>query len=272
MPEEKISEKILEQIKNRSLKPKTKWSFRLRTYFIWFLVILLLVLSSLAFGVILYMLVNNDWSFQQRINPNLPGYILDTLPIFWLLLLGFLTLLLYFEFKSTKKGYRFTLAHILLGSVIASFALGFIFYSFGVGQVIDEELNERVPIYRNFLNPRNQIWLQPEEGFLLGEITKIVDPTMVEIIDPLNNEWVVIVNEESQMMPINLDIGMKLKIIGEIVEEGLFEAEMIMPAIPNPPFNFKGIIKPKGQFNYKYFQKKNYGGCVIIGREASAQI
>ena len=60
MEKENISKQVLEKIKDKKIKPKSKWEFLLKDYVWWFLGILALNIGGLAFSVIIYFLVNND--------------------------------------------------------------------------------------------------------------------------------------------------------------------------------------------------------------------
>jgi heme/copper-type cytochrome/quinol oxidase subunit 2 len=107
MKTEELSQKVLETIKDKHLKPKPKWEFMLKNYIIWILSITSLVVGSFAFAVIIYMVRNSNWDLYQNLSGNLLGLILASLPYFWFIFLIIFILISYYNFRHTKSGYRY---------------------------------------------------------------------------------------------------------------------------------------------------------------------
>jgi len=232
-----ISQKVLKIIKEKNIKPKPRWQFLLKNYLVWFLAALALIIGSFAFAVIIYMFLNNDWDVYQKINHSLFKFMLITLPYAWLLFLGMFVFIAYYNVKHTKKGYRFSLTKLIIGSVVISMLLGLLFYGFGLGRAIDEKLMERMLFYRRVFNPRMMIWDKPEQGRLMGEVLEVIDPYHFKIIDFNRKSWNVI----RELVDPELELQMRVRLLGRMIDEQNFKAFQVMPAPHHgpPPPNFR---------------------------------
>ena len=85
-----ISRDVLKTIEEKHIKPKPRWTFLLKDYAIWILGAFSLIVGSLAFSVIIYMLKNNDWEVYRHLSGSLPGFVVITMPYFWLIFLAIL--------------------------------------------------------------------------------------------------------------------------------------------------------------------------------------
>lgn len=230
MTDRSTSKEVLDKIKN--VKPKPRWEFLLKNYFVWLLGLISIILGSLAFATIIYMMINNDWDVHHHIAGSMPKFILLTLPYFWLIFLGLFILSAYINFKHTKKGYKFPLPKVIVGSVVISILFGALFYNVGVGQAIDDIMEKRMPFYKELVNKRKDIWLRHDEGFLAGVVAGQEDELLI-IHDIENNAWYVSDIEKSlpPVMPPGFAIeeGVRLRIIGEHIDTNYFKAEQVLP-------------------------------------------
>ncbi|MBU1036707.1 hypothetical protein KKF32_01560 [Patescibacteria group bacterium] len=243
MSDNNFSQETLELIKEKKIKPEPKWHFLLKNYLVWFFGVISLIIGSLAFSVILYMLVNNDWDIYRNINDSLGGFILVTLPYFWLIFLGLFIFVAHYNIKHTKKGYRLTLFQLIVGIILISILLGTLFYNFGFGRLIDASLTQRLPVYGRFLNQRHRIWDRVEEGRLMGIIVSIENREFFRIMDLNHEEWQI--NASQAVWRNNLEIKERemIKMIGRRLNNHNFKAMMVMPTFPLPPFG-RGFNPP----------------------------
>jgi len=230
MLDKSISQEVLDKIKN--VKPKPRWEFLLKNYAIWSLGLISLILGSLAFATILYMMINNDWDVHQQIAGTMPKFILLTLPYFWLIFLSLFILAAYVNFKHTKKGYKFPLSKVILSSVVINILFGLLLYGTGVARAVDDLLAVRAPFYKQLINPRHQLWSNIEDGFLAGMVIAIEDEFLV--IDDVNHNTWYVNNFRESLPPILppgfiIEEGTILRIIGRPMDDGYFMAEKILP-------------------------------------------
>ncbi len=238
---------MLEKIKNKKIKPKPKWEFLLRDYLIWIAASLFLLIGSLAFSVVIFLIKNNDWEIYEQINDSLLKFILLTLPYFWLIFLALFVFLAYYNFKHTKQGYHYKVLVVVFASILVSLFLGLIFYNFGVGRAVDRALSNRIPFYSNFINRQRMIWEKPEEGRLSGVILSVHHEKDFEIKSLDGDVWNVS-GEEMIILPDRelIKTGSKVKIIGQKKDENNFEAFLVVPFVPDKK-SLKGRLEIRKQ-------------------------
>lgn len=105
----KKDKEILDKIKSSKIQPRPRWHFVLKNYFIWFFSIMAMIVGALSFSVVIYMLKFNDRGMYYEPVSSLAKFIVVSLPYFWLALLTIFVLLIFFNLKHTKHGYRFSL-------------------------------------------------------------------------------------------------------------------------------------------------------------------
>ncbi|MFH1565392.1 MAG: hypothetical protein ABIC82_06190 [bacterium] len=229
---EKFDQEILGKIKEKKSGQKSKWHFLLKNYVIWAVGVLALIIGGLAFSVIIYLLKYNDWSAYKQINRSFFEFILLTLPYFWVLFLALFVLIVNYDIKRTKKGYRYPLPILVAASITISILLGGIFFRFGLGEVIDDVLGERAPFYEKIFNRQADFWSHPEEGRLAGFVLSKNSDTEFVILDIKQNEWKVQLEQNENFPSVEIKIGHPIRVAGSKLEENIFSAEMIMPAVP----------------------------------------
>src|SRR3989339_953679 len=226
MEEKDISQEILDKIKE--VKPKPRWQFLLNDYLIWFLASFSLIVSSLAFAVVLYMLVDNDWDVYTRISNSLLEFVFLTFPYFWLIFLGGFILITYYNFRHTKNGYKYPLSKIFLASFLINILLGTFLYNVGVGQAIDNAVAKRVPFYKEFINKRKHIWSRIDDG-LLGGVVTAIEEEYILIKDIEGNVWTIKHFNTTTPEFVRLQLGQPVRIIGQKIDSQNFEMFIMLP-------------------------------------------
>ena len=239
MTEENIAKKVLEQIKSKGILPKPRWRFLLKDYLIWLFFGLTIIVGSLASSIIIFMVRSNDWDLYNRLH--LP-FFLKTLPYFWIIILLVFVFLAYYNFKHTKSGYRHRFYVILLAAVFLSFFFGFIFHLLRGGEAVEYRFQRAMPFYRQVFSRPNfehrlQAWSQPELGLLMGEVISVETPDNFELEDFGGKFWTVFNNEGIiYRRPFTLKQGVRLRAIGEIIDESNFKAFEVRPDLPPETF------------------------------------
>lgn len=224
-----VSQKVFGEIKNKNIKPKPKWEFLVKDYFLWFLGIFSLVIGAFAFSVVLYMFENNDWDVYRNISGSFLEFALATLPYFWIVCLAGFILAARYNFLHTKKGYRRHLYLMIIGGVALSMALGACLHSIGAGQLIDDSLSENAPFYNSLINKRKTMWARPEKGLLAGAVIYGDSYQHFWIRDFGGKDWS-IDGEGAVVMPRTvIEKNTKVRIIGKKLDGNNFEAHKIAP-------------------------------------------
>ncbi len=254
-----LDKKIIKAIKEKKLTPRPRWQFLLKNYLIWGGGVSSLLFGSLAFAMILFMLLNNDWRMYEHISGSLLKFIILTAPYFWLLFLLVFIMVAYFNLKHTKKGYRYSLLSIIIGSIALSMFLGGGLYVAGLGQKIDDILGKRAPFYERFINRRMGMWANPDRGLLTGVLIDKISDNEFVLLDMERKEWLILMNKATFAPEMILATGTPIRLMGKLLEESIFEVTRIMPMGPGreffrrPPFlgpweNNKHLPKKPGIF------------------------
>jgi hypothetical protein len=220
------SEKILQDIKEKHIQPCPKWRFVMKNWIFWVVFILALFVGALSFAVVLDLLVNHDWDIYLRLDKTFWQFMLLSVPYLWFILLVIFGGIAYFDFVHTRGWYHHSVYVVISGIVITSFFLGIIMFFSGIGRKIDVAFDESVPFYGFFNMSKRNIWCHPDKGLLGGRIMKVVieGPEKFIISDCNGREWEVI-KPASEVRPVVIRVGDRIKIIGREVKEHGFEAE-----------------------------------------------
>jgi len=227
-----LGDRILQKIKEEHIAPKPRWQFLLKDYFIWFLFLIALLLGSLAFCVALYVLSSNDWDLYHYLHTTLVGHILISIPYLWIGFLALFVCIAYYNFKYTKSGYRRETYFIVGLSVVGSLFLGGFLYTLGVGEKIEDFVAASVPVYEKIAccSNRKDIWDQPANGLLAGEIVSVMDERNFELKDFSGSAWQIQEDDDTlEYDPLRIQPGEEVKIIGEKRQEFVFWAREIRP-------------------------------------------
>ncbi len=232
----KFGQAVLKKIKEKKITPKPRWQLLLKNYVVWGFGIVSLVIGTLAFSVVIYMLKNNDWDIYDEISGSFLQFILMTLPYFWFVFLFIFILVADYNIKHTKKGYRYSLTTIVIGSVVLSIILGGLLHNMGMGQAIDDELSNLAPFYPELINRRMRMWANPDHGLLAGVITSVEARDKFLLNDLHNKIWNI--NAQGAIIPpfIKIEVNERVNMIGEKINEDDFQAKIIRPMGPGRGF------------------------------------
>ncbi len=224
-----ISKNILKQIKEKNIKPRSRWVFLLKNYGLWLAYFFSVLFGSLAVALIFDNLLGGDWDIYPRISHRIFDFLLMIMPYFWLIFLAIFIFLGDWYLKNTKKAYRFSLWKISLFSVLLSVVLGFSFYKLGYVDSLEELSLQKTPKYHHIFFSKEKVWMQADKGFLLGEITNL-EKDFFLLKDLNNNNWRITTTSKTFIAPIlRLGKGEKIKMIGQKKEDYFFEALEIRP-------------------------------------------
>ncbi len=245
-----FGQELLGKIKEKKLVPKPKWQFFLKDYMVWGSGVAALFVGGLAFSVIIYMFINNDWGVYEHFSGSLLGFVLLSLPYFWILLLVLFIAIVNYNIKHTKNGYRYPIGVIAAASIVVSAGIGLIFFGAGMSQAVDEILGENLPLYEKFINSRIGQWEHPGEGLLAGLVTERISTSSIIVFGLDRKEWTVDLSGARIAPGVEITVGQPLKFTGEAVSDNVFRAGEVLPAGPGGGFlrrnNRMHFIGPEG--------------------------
>lgn len=231
-----LKESILAEIQKAGLSPKARWRFVLDHILLWVPAVTAVVFGAIAFSAILFELSNAGWQFHRQTHPTLFAFLRDIFPVFWLVLAAVFGYLAITQIRRTFKGYKYNLAVVILGSILASAVFGAVAYSQGVGAVAERKIGPRIPFHTPIEDLQETIWSRPEEGRLAGEITSLGEEEIL-LDDFDENIWRVDVTQVPRPAFALLDEGVEARILGYLDEEG----EMKFFACDILPWNIRGL-------------------------------
>lgn len=224
----KPSEKLLQKIREREVRPLPRWRFTLRNSLILSAFLVSALLGALAFSVILFAVQQTDFNVVSHLSHSRLELFLGLLPIFWIVLLVVFLLIAIYSIQYSPKGYKLSAAKLVGYSAALSILLGTLFFVTGGAQRLEHAFAINLSLYESINEKKVKLWSMPEEGYLSGEIQEM-DVETFRLKDFNGKEWT-IYHQNAFMPPVVLlERGEKLKLMGEMKGEGEFVAREIRP-------------------------------------------
>lgn len=261
MDKKDLSQKIFDDIKKKEIQPKPKWQFTAKNILFAAGLALFLAFGSLAFSIMLFLLINNDWDLRHMVAPGILAFLFSTFPYIWIILFIIFLLISYVIFRKIRGSYRLKISLVFLLGIIAVLVIGSILYKAGLAKSLDLTFRKNVPQYQNIIEHRNNIWLKPEQGILVGKVIEIKKDQQIIIIDPRGNKWKVGISNVSDLEKNIISEGWPIKIVGEIVAAEYFEASRIRNAPKGFYLKKMNIEVPLG--NDQYLERNIYQMRII---------
>lgn len=223
-----ISEKVLNKIKAEKMIPMSAWKFRVRDGSKWLGLGLFISLTIIAIGLLIFF-----WSDGPGLNDGYQGVglLFGRMPLVFiaLILLGGLFALI--DFKNIGRGYRYSLKVIALILITITLSTGWLFYSSGLSQELDAAIS-KAPFYQDRQMYMIQVWQQPSEGRLTGEITKVESGNNFELRDFTGKTWAVSSLGATWRHNLQPVVGLQIKLLGSQLGSSGFETTDIRPFMP----------------------------------------
>lgn len=224
----KNSERLIQTIKERRIRPVPKFLFTGRELLLWGVFALSALLGAAAFSVILFSIQQTDFYLLQHSSHSRLEMLLSLLPFVWVaFLLVFLGLSM-FSFRNSRRGYKWRLTQLAAYSFGFSVLLGTFFFLAGGAARLERAFDVRVSIYQSIEEKKIKLWSMPEQGYLSG-IIETVEADEMTIRDFNGKIWAVDISNAFIAPALALDAGEQVKMTGRMITEGQFDAEGIRP-------------------------------------------
>lgn len=248
-----IGEKILKEIEERKIEPKSRFQFVLAQYVLWVVSGIAVCVGGLSVAVMLFMFSEHEWDLLS--SSELPlQRILAMLPFLWIVILAGLVMIALYNISHTKRGYKHHALTLVLASVVASALFGILLYLTGVGETLERVFEERIPVYAEWFAPQHRLWNHPEEGRLGGRISQVIteDHFIMQTIG--GDEWLITVTSYTVIQPedTNIEPNAHIVIVGEETDEYQFTADVIRFKDRDIPFG-DPLKKPKPHSRPNHF-------------------
>lgn len=210
---------IIQKIKNENIRPISKNTFVVKKIVLWFSFVMSTIFGAYAFAFFflktLYIDFDNWYYFSNTYN----RFLMENIPIIWIVLFVVSLALMFFLFKKTDKGYKYSIFFVGFISLIISFSLGII---------LSKALAYNGLLVDRFEKDRFMSWTNPEEGRLSGEIL-FVDSRYVLLRDIRNEVWNINTKYLLDNSRQNLGYSKIVSVIGQYDYAGNFTACQIVP-------------------------------------------
>ncbi|HRY60171.1 MAG TPA: hypothetical protein P5096_02220 [Patescibacteria group bacterium] len=240
-----LSKNVLEEIKEHHITPKPKWEFLVRDYVIWAMFGILVLIGSIAFSALIFMITNHDWDIYRNLGQSFWQFLLLSLPYFWIVLVIAFSIFAWYDLKKTRAGYRYTFTKIGLANIGLSILLGTAFFYSGIGMKIENIFADNMPFYRVIHPGRGiTVWENPDKGLLVGEVTGFIDDEGFNLRDLKNQDWIVSALNSVWPREVKSNIGMIVRIIGKQTGKDTFQAIEVRPWMVNCDRNGAPAVQP----------------------------
>lgn len=229
---ENSGQEILDKIKEQNIQPKKRWEFLFKNYLLWLFFALAIILGGLASSATIFIFKHATWVEMA------PGFsplkrLWVNLPLFWLFSLSLFCVLAWYDFKNTKRGYKYHPLVIVLFSVVLSILLGAAIYLVGFGEKLEETFFRRVPLYQQMFGRGGRMLVEPGNGHIAG-VVQSIDGAKVVVEDFRGRIF------ELSTTTANLHVGQRIVLFGTLGADNNFTCDNIQPWFkpnnrPGPP-------------------------------------
>lgn len=236
---------IIQKIKNENLKPISRKIFLFKKVSIWFLFAITTVFGAYAFAFFFLKIISIDFDNWNYFNNSYNGFLMENIPIIWIILFVFSLILMFYLFKQTNRGYKYSIIFVGASSVLISFILG---------GVLAKTLAYKGLLVDRFENERIMNWTNPESGRLSGEVL-FIDNGYILIRDIKDDVWNINIDYILDNSKQVLQDHQVISIIGKYDYENNFTACQIMP-LNIDKMRFKP--NPMNRFNRDVHNNNNF--------------
>ncbi len=255
-----LSKTVLERIEEERVSPKSRWYFVVRNSSVWGLWLTTVILGALAIAVTIFVMTNTRYALYEATHESFLGFLLYSLPYVWFVLFITLTSVAIYNLRHTKHGYRFAVWQITVSSMVLSLAGGALLQLFGFGYLVDRELGEHMDMYMSQVKMERALWLQPQEGRLLGrQVFSTTMPTTTIVFEADSGErWTVDVSELSEPDMALLADKRLVRVVGTTtsVTGKRFHACGAFPWMLNGPMSIERLSQERQAFMQRVYEHK----------------
>lgn len=225
-----LTEKVIAKIRLDGIEPEAGWKFMAKRSLLWIAIILTAGLGALSLSMTAFSLLAIDRSPFTLTPDRLISFALfHSLPFLWIGLAGAFFALAVFEFRNTRHGYRYRIALVAAISLIVIVGIASILSAWGADERAERVIRKQFPAYSKMAERRDIFWSRPEDGFLSGTIEE-VRTEGISLIDREGKRWEIPMSDGTVVrMPVRLEQGERVKVIGKKKTGDTFEAEDIRP-------------------------------------------
>ncbi len=225
-----MSQKILQKIKTKNIRPLPKWIFKVRTLLLILMFVFSVIFGSLSVSILWMNLRILSVYSQVQIGRGL-GVLL--VPSLWLFLSLCFFIIAFFHYRKSPGGYR-TSTLKLVGSLMGiSLVIGTGLFLSGYSQSFHRFIRQQIPVYGGLQKKMNDTSCKPSEGMLCGRIDSVEKPLFnsknVALVADDGQKWFVDIQKaEIRGLP-RIEFELRVRIWGTQTDHENFKAVDIRP-------------------------------------------
>ncbi len=235
------SDKLLEKIREKQVKPLPRWHYQLKDVVIWSAFIICVLFGALAFSVVLFAIQQVDFNMVSHMSHSTWELLLALVPLFWIVSLVIFLVVAIVSLRSSRKGYKFTSLSMLGFSTALSMLVGTVFFISGGGVWLEHKFATHISNYESVQDRKTRVWSAPQDGNLSGTILSASDDTF-ELEDFNGKTWIVDYMDADIVPAVGIADGERIKMTGQMTSENTFKA---------------GRIRPWGGYQHRYHGGRN---------------
>ncbi|MFT5180033.1 MAG: hypothetical protein ACI9GH_000331 [Candidatus Paceibacteria bacterium] len=210
-----IEEDILNKIEG--VEPKPKWEFLLKNTYFWILGGATIIMGSLFVSASIFVFSNIGWAQRQITHESILGFVFESLPFMWIILVVVFVSFTHFLIRKTKHGYKHHIAIIISVVLLSSFALGIAFAAIGMGEILDDDFGEKIPFHKGVKSRSVTIWEDPANGLLGGKVIETEEG--VKLFNEKGEVWNLILDGKDYE---DIEFGKVERFIGFLKEDSFY--------------------------------------------------
>jgi hypothetical protein len=265
---------VMSRIECGEVCPRSKTFFATRECAVWALWAVSVVVGALAVAVTFFVFTHRQYALYEATHDTFFTFMVDVLPLLWIVVFGVMVLVAVYNLRHTKKGYKYPLWQIFGSSMVLSLAGGAALHLFGLGYSTDHMLGERMNMYNSQEKLEQKMWQNPEEGRLLGRFEGPLPPpsTMMMFKDVSGEQWQVNVNELSLGEQELIERQENVRLLGRISDEDIkiFYSCGAFPWMLDKPMKREDLRAAREAFSMKvsgFREKAEHMALKVEGRE-----
>lgn len=229
-----FSDSVLNKIHSKKIIPRERYYFITTTILRIFAGIAFLIFGMLSVALLWHLIHN--FAFLEFIleRPNILGKIFwFGVPLFWMILSIALWVVTEQVVQRTDRAYRIPFWIIGVAVLFLQVIGGFVLEQSRVGERTDAFFERRMDWYQGAERMNRRMQRIPEAGFLVGKVLEVKSDSLIHLNDMTNKAWEVRL-ESKENSQFEIEEGMKIRMIGEMIGSHLFHALSWKPARVSP--------------------------------------
>ncbi|HET7716498.1 MAG TPA: hypothetical protein VFK86_12815 [Bauldia sp.] len=185
-----LEKRVLEEIGRRQLTPRPYAYFLARRSVFWTLAAISILLGAVSVAVAIYgvwdLIATGGKNFDEMPFDD----VFETLPFVWGAIFVLLVASAYVSLRHTPRNYRYRPGQVVGFVIAAAVVLGGLMAALEVGKLTHQWLLRSFPFYERLVFSREDIWREPDKGYLGGRIVAI-DGASLALTDFFGKDWTV---------------------------------------------------------------------------------